>query len=74
MAISLCFDTDILISLVFSDPVGGSVNYLGKTAAKSAGLAYVQSNNIAVIKVDNSTTLAPGKFRNACVIKHMWSS
>lgn len=47
-----------------TDPTGGSVAYQSKSAAMSRGLAYVRDGDgVAVIKVDNTTTLRPGQNR-----------
>ncbi|ELU41792.1 glycoside hydrolase family 16 protein [Rhizoctonia solani AG-1 IA] len=44
-----------------SDPTNGQVNYLNKADATAAGLAYVQEDGAAVIKVDNTTKLEKGQ-------------
>ena len=48
-----------------SDPTQGQVNYLSESSAKSKGLAYVDSNGLAVMKVDNYRTLSPGAKRDS---------
>ncbi|KAG8741143.1 hypothetical protein FRC11_014947 [Ceratobasidium sp. 423] len=41
----------------YADPTNGQVDYLNNEDATAAGLAYVQSDGVAVIKVDNTTKL-----------------
>lgn len=48
-----------------SDPTGGSVAYQSKSAATSQKLAYVRSDGVAVLRVDNTTVLQPGQNRNS---------
>ncbi|QRW19217.1 WSC domain protein [Rhizoctonia solani] len=49
----------------FPDPTNGQVNYLNKADATAAGLAYVQEDGAAVIKVDNTTKLEKGQARKS---------
>jgi hypothetical protein len=49
----------------FADPTHGMVNFLDKNDAMSQGLAYVQSDNTAVIGVDSTTWLGSGQNRNS---------
>ncbi|CAE6521138.1 unnamed protein product [Rhizoctonia solani] len=53
----------------FSDPTNGQVDYLNKDEASAAGLAYVQSDGVAVIKVDNTTKLEKGQPRKSVRIQ-----
>ncbi|CUA76819.1 putative glycosidase C21B10,07 [Schizosaccharomyces pombe 972h-] [Rhizoctonia solani] len=53
----------------YADPTNGQVNYLNKEDATAAGLAYVQSDGVAVIKVDNTTTLEKGQPRKSVRIQ-----
>ncbi|KAB5594009.1 glycosidase C21B10,07 [Ceratobasidium theobromae] len=53
----------------YADPTNGQVDYLSKSDATSAGLAYVQSDGVAVLKVDNTTTLAQGQPRKSVRIQ-----
>ncbi len=48
-----------------SDPTQGHVEYLSQSEAKSKGLAYVDSNGLAVMKVDSTNTLSPGADRDS---------
>ncbi|OBZ74173.1 putative glycosidase C21B10.07 [Grifola frondosa] len=48
-----------------ADPTHGNVNYLSQAAATQAGLAYVQSDNTVVLKVDNTSTVPAGGNRNS---------
>jgi hypothetical protein len=41
------------------------VNYVTQGEATSAGLAYVGDNGVAVMKVDSTTDLAQGQYRNS---------
>lgn len=47
------------------DPTGGNVTYVSKSTATSKNLAYVRSDGVAVLKVDNTTTLQPGQNRQS---------
>lgn len=49
----------------YADPTNGQVDYLNKEDATAAGLAFVQSDGVAVIKVDNTTKLEMGKPRKS---------
>lgn len=49
------------------DPTHGQVEFVGKEAAQSAGLAYVDDNNVTVLAVDSTTWLAAGANRKSCV-------
>ena len=51
-----------------SDPTGGQVNYLSGHDAQAKGLAYVQQDGKAVLKVDSSSDLPPGAPRDSCVV------
>ncbi|CEL57827.1 putative glycosidase C21B10,07 OS=Schizosaccharomyces pombe (strain 972 / ATCC 24843) GN=SPBC21B10.07 PE=3 SV=1 [Rhizoctonia solani AG-1 IB] len=53
----------------FPDPTNGQVNYLNKADATAAGLAYVQPDGVAVMKVDNSTKLEKGQARKSVRIQ-----
>ncbi|CAE6412617.1 unnamed protein product [Rhizoctonia solani] len=53
----------------FPDPTNGQVNYLNKADATAAGLAYVQEDGAAVIKVDNTTKLEKGQARKSVRIQ-----
>ncbi|KLO09570.1 glycoside hydrolase family 16 protein [Schizopora paradoxa] len=57
-----------------TDPTHGSVNYLSKGDAQAAGLAYVQDDGTVIMKVDNTTQLSPGQFRNSIQSKNTYSS
>lgn len=48
-----------------ADPTNGQVAYQSQSSSLSKGLAYVQSDGIAVMKVDNTTPLSPGTHRNS---------
>lgn len=49
----------------YPDPTNGQVDYLSREDATAAGLAYVQSDGVAVMKVDNTTTLGSGELRKS---------
>lgn len=49
----------------FADPTHGNVNYLKQSDATSRGLAYVDGDGIAVMKVDNTNTIATGGNRDS---------
>ncbi|CAE7161347.1 unnamed protein product [Rhizoctonia solani] len=53
----------------YADPTNGQVEYLKKEDAVSAGLVYVDSNGVAVLKVDNTTTLQKGQPRKSVRIQ-----
>ena len=53
------------IPFPLSDPTKGMVNYLSQSNAQSARLAYVDGNGVAVMKVDDTTDLAQGKYRDS---------
>jgi len=48
-----------------NDPTHGMVTYLSSSAAKSAGIGYVQPDNTTVLAVDNSADLPVGTNRNS---------
>jgi hypothetical protein len=50
------------------DPTGGQVNYLSIADAQENGLAYVQGDNKAVLRVDSWINLPLGAPRNSCVV------
>jgi hypothetical protein len=54
-----------MYSLLCSDPTNGQVDYLSQADATKAKLAYVQSDGVAVMKVDNTTKLASGEKRKS---------
>lgn len=47
------------------DPTHGSVKYLSKSAASSAGLAVVEDDGTILLAVDDTTQLTPGQKRNS---------
>jgi len=49
----------------YPDPTNGQVDYLSREDATAAGLAYVQEDGVAVMKVDNTTTLGAGELRKS---------
>ncbi|KAF8609286.1 WSC-domain-containing protein [Ceratobasidium sp. AG-I] len=49
----------------FTDPTNGQVDYLSQSDATDAGLAYVQSDGVAVMKVDNTSKLGSGEKRKS---------
>lgn len=51
------------------DPTHGAVNYVNKDDAFSQGLAYVRDDGVAIMKVDDTTTLQPGEKRNSVRIQ-----
>lgn len=51
------------------DPTHGQVTFVGGQQAASSKLAFVQSDNTAVIGVDSTTTLGPNQPRNAVRIQ-----
>lgn len=51
--------------LLRSDPTNGQVDYLSQAEATKDGLAYVQSDGVVVMKVDNTTKLASGEKRKS---------
>jgi hypothetical protein len=51
-----------------SDPTDGQVKYLSRADAQEKGLAYVQGDNRAVLRVDSWTNLPPGARRDSCVV------
>ncbi|CAE6457661.1 unnamed protein product [Rhizoctonia solani] len=53
----------------YADPTNGQVDYLNKEDATAAGLAYVQPDGVAVIKVDNTTKLEKGQPRKSVRIQ-----
>lgn len=48
-----------------SDPTGGQVNYQSKAAATKKKLAYIDSENFAIVRVDSWTNLAKGANRDS---------
>jgi hypothetical protein len=50
------------------DPTGGQVKYLSRAEAQEKDLAYVLSDNRAVLRVDSWTNLPRGARRNSCVV------
>ncbi|KAF8301401.1 hypothetical protein DL93DRAFT_2067367 [Clavulina sp. PMI_390] len=48
-----------------ADPTGGQVDYVTSSVATSSKLAYVGSDGVAVMKVDNSTWLSSGQSRKS---------
>ncbi|KAF5350269.1 hypothetical protein D9758_007777 [Tetrapyrgos nigripes] len=46
-----------------ADPTHGNVDYQSKADAVKKGLAYVQDDGTAVLRVDNTTHLSPGQNR-----------
>ena len=44
------------------------MNYLSRAKAQEKGLAYVQGDNKAVLRVDSWTDLPLGAPRNSCVV------
>ncbi|KAG8860355.1 hypothetical protein FRB96_004004 [Tulasnella sp. 330] len=48
----------------FADPTHGNVNYISESQAIN-NLAYVQSDGVAVMKVDNTTTIQSGGNRDS---------
>lgn len=51
-----------------ADLTGGQVNYLSRVDAQEEGLAYVQPDGSAVLRVDDWTDLPFGAPRNSCVV------
>jgi|SRR6267154_5191532 len=51
-----------------SDPTGGQVKYLSRAEAEEKGLAYVQCDDKAVLRVDSWTNLPHGARRNSFVV------
>jgi hypothetical protein len=51
------------------DPTNGLVNYVDSNTAFSTGLAYVRDDGVAVMRVDNTTTLQEGQNRNSVRIE-----
>ncbi|KAG9047445.1 hypothetical protein FS837_002208 [Tulasnella sp. UAMH 9824] len=60
----------------FPDPTHGNVNYLKSSDAFKRGLAYVDGDGLAVMKVDNTNTIASGGNRDSVRIssKNSYSS
>ncbi|KAI0285145.1 glycoside hydrolase family 16 protein [Russula aff. rugulosa BPL654] len=54
-----------------SDPTGGQVNFLSRANAQKKGLAYVQGDNRAVLRVDSWTNLPHGRPRDSIRIVSM---
>ncbi|KAI0042190.1 glycoside hydrolase family 16 protein [Auriscalpium vulgare] len=48
-----------------ADPSGGQAKYMSRKNAVNDGIAYVQADNVAVLKVDNTNDLAIGKARHS---------
>ena len=48
-----------------SDPTHGMVDFVSKSEAQSAGLAYVQDDGTIVLAVDDTTQLKPGQNRKS---------
>ncbi|KAF7326080.1 GH16 domain-containing protein [Mycena kentingensis (nom. inval.)] len=48
-----------------ADPTHGNVNYQTKQNAATKGLAFLNSDGFAVLKVDNTSVLHPGEFRDS---------
>jgi len=48
-----------------NDPTNGNVEYLSRSAAAAAGLAYVQSDGTTVLAVDSKSQVAPGGKRKS---------
>ncbi|KAG9103600.1 hypothetical protein FRC06_009610 [Ceratobasidium sp. 370] len=53
----------------YPDPTNGQVDYLSKEEATAAELAYVQDDGVAVMRVDNTSKLAPGEKRKSVRIQ-----
>lgn len=51
--------------MTFDDPTHGLVNYVDRDTAFNLGLAYVREDGVAVMKVDNTTSLQSGEKRNS---------
>lgn len=51
--------------MTFADPTHGLVTYVDSDTAFSTGLAYVRDDGVAVMRVDNTTTLQEGQNRNS---------
>jgi hypothetical protein len=51
-----------------ADPTGGQVKYVSGADAQGKGLAYVQSDGKAVLRVDSWTNLLLGEPRNSYVV------
>jgi len=51
------------------DPTHGAVNFLGKSDAFKSGLAYIDDDGAAIMRVDNSTHLNEGQNRNSIRIQ-----
>jgi len=51
--------------VTFDDPTHGLVNYVDHDTAFNTGLAYVRDDGVAVMRVDNTTTLQDGEKRNS---------
>ena len=51
-----------------ADPTGGQVEYVSGADAQGKGLAYVQSDGKAVLRVDSWTNLPLGAPRNSYVV------
>jgi hypothetical protein len=51
-----------------SDPTNGQVKYLSRAEAQKKGLAYVQGDNRAVLRVDSWTNLPLRAPRDSCVV------
>jgi len=51
--------------MTFADPTHGLVNYTDADTAFSQGLAYVREDGVAIMRVDNTSTLQSGQNRNS---------
>ena len=51
----------------YSDPTHGMITYVSAAEAYSSGLAYVQSDGVAIMTVDTNSTLSSGAYRKSYV-------
>ncbi|KAB5589060.1 hypothetical protein CTheo_7502 [Ceratobasidium theobromae] len=55
-----------------ADPTHGNVNFLNREDAFAKGLAFVEPDGTAVMKVDDTTFLPSGGNRNSYVTSHAY--
>lgn len=51
--------------MTFDDPTHGLVQYVDADTAFANKLAYVRDDGVAIMRVDNTTWLAPGQKRDS---------
>lgn len=60
-----CLGRTLILCWSTSDPTHGNVKFVDQATAIQNGLAYVQPNGMAVMKVDSTSNLSGGSPRNS---------